>query len=116
MKITSVEETDEGLYVWETEGGQWIMDEDNNLMNIESKKGDSDKIEAITKAAHYFMREAGVEPNGKPVFLAGHRRVTDEQYEEQKARQAAGLTPDPFDVGALQDDLKEAIHDGGKIR
>lgn len=116
MKITSIEETNEGLYVWETDGGAWIMDEDRNLMNIQSVKGDKDKIDAITKAAHYFMKEMGVEPNGKPVFLAGVRRLTDEQYEEQVARQAAGLTPDPFDVGALQDDLKEAIHNGGKIR
>lgn len=116
MKISAVEETTYGLYVWETEGGAWIMDEDRNVMNIESEKGDATKIAAITEAAHRYMREAGVEPNGRPLFLAGNRRITDEQYEEQKARQAAGLTPDPFDVGAMEDDLKEAIHDGGKIR
>ena len=116
MKISSVEETKYGLYVWETDGGAWIMDEDRNLMNIESEKGDPLKIEAITRAAHHFMREMGTEPNGKPVFLAGTRRISEEQYEEQVARQKAGLTPDPFDVGAMEDDLKEAIHDGGKIR
>ena len=91
------------------------MDADRNVMNIEAKKGDKEKIKALTESAHYFMRATGVEPNGKPVFLAGNRRLTDEQYEEQKARQAAGLTPDPFDVGAMEDDLKAARLDGGRI-
>lgn len=116
MKISAVEESNEGLYIWETDDGKWFMDEEGNVLNVPATKGDTVKIEALKKVAHGLLRDMGMEPQGRPRFLSGHRRVTDEQYEEQKARQAAGLTPDPFDVGAMMDDLREAKQDGGRIR
>ena len=104
------------MYVWETADGKIIADEDGNLLNVAATKGDRVKIDALTRVAHGYLRDLGMEPSGEAKFLSGHRRVTQEQYEEQLARQKAGLTPDPFDVGAMEDDLKELKYDGGRIR
>lgn len=104
-RVSIVEQSQDGIYVWELDNGQWISDEDKNFLSMPSKKDDEYKLGKFREYAHNVLRNEGIEPNGKPVFLSGHRRVTDEQYEEQRARQAMGLTPDPFDVGALEDEM-----------
>lgn len=106
MKISAVEESSYGIYVWEVDG-KWLSDGEGRFLTVPSEKNDQIKIDAIRRAAHGYLIDMGLEPQGSAKFLSGHRQVTDEQYEEQLARQAAGLTPDPFDVGAAQDDLKE---------
>ena len=40
------------------------------------------------------------------MFFPGHRKVSDEEYQEQQARASAGLVPDTEDIGALVDDLR----------
>lgn len=111
MKAQVVEESIYGTYVWETGDGKRITDGEGRFLCMQSQKNDRVKIEAFKIFAHDCMRQMNAEPSGKPVFLSGHRPVTDEQYDEQKARGAAGITPDPFDVGAMNDDLK-AIKQG----
>lgn len=112
MKISTVEETNDGLYVWETGDGKFIKNEDGDFLLMPSKKNDAFKLERFKEFAHNVMRDAGVEPSGRPVFLAGFRKVSDEVYEEQKARRAAGLVPDQFDVGSLMDDAKTLQKEG----
>jgi hypothetical protein len=108
MKVSVVDDYGVGLYVWELENGQWISDGEGHFLTMPSDRGDEYKLGIFKKYAHNLLRESGVEPNGRAVFLPGHRQITDEQYEEQKARQDAGLTPDPFDVGAAEDELRYA--------
>lgn len=107
-KISIVKETDSGLYVWEMDNGQWIMDEERNVLSMPSIEGDQYKLGKFKEFVHNLLRNEGVEPNGHPVFLPGHRQITEEQYQEQLARQALGLTPDPFDVGAAMSELEYA--------
>lgn len=93
-RLTQIEETIYGVYVWEMPDGKWVGDDEGHYMLISSVKGDKDKIQALTDAA----RSYGV-TEGKPVFLAGRRKVTDEEYSMQETRLKLGLTPDPYDIG-----------------
>jgi hypothetical protein len=99
-KVKIVEETDYGLYLWEMPDGSIVADDEKNFLNIPGKRGDMEKIKIITDTVRSF----GIE-EGKPVFLSGHRRVTDEEYEYQKQRLEWGLIPDELDYGAARDEL-----------
>lgn len=101
-KIKIVEETEYGLYLWETIDGKLVCDEDKNYLNIPGKRGDQKKIKQLQDAARSF----GVD-GGKAVFLSGNRRVTDEEYEYQKQRMEWGLIPDELDYGAAREELMQ---------
>lgn len=90
-----------GMWVWEKPNGQYVADDDGNLMNVFSTKDNRESVRALAEAAaHYGF------PDGKAVFLPGHRPVDDEEYEYQLARHKWGLIPDEFDVGALNDEIE----------
>lgn len=81
--------------------GSWVADEDRNFLNIASKKGDQKRIAELTAAARSF----GIN-EGKAVFLSGHTQVSDEEFQSQKERLAAGYVPDPYDLPSLIEDMK----------
>lgn len=100
MKVTQIEESEDGLYVWELPNGKILVDEEYRQLNIPAKKGDVQRMRILRDAARsYGFHE------GKPKFLSGSRRVTDEEYEHQLDRAKAGLIPDPFDVGAMKEEM-----------
>ena len=103
MAAKVVEETKLGMYVWEMPDGTWVGDdaEPPNFMHIVSMKDDERRIAELTAAARYY----GVN-EGKPLFLSGHRPVSDEEYEEQVARLNEGLTPDPYDIPTMLEEYK----------
>jgi len=90
-----------GVYVWEMPDGSWVGDDDGNFMNIVSMRGDRKRIAQITDAA----RSYGI-LSGKPMFLEGHKPVSDEEYEIQRQRLHAGEMPDQWDLGNLIDEAK----------
>lgn len=96
-----VEETNLGLYLWSMPNGLPVGDDEGNYLNIPSVKGDREKIAILERA----VRSYGI-TEGHPVFLAGTRRITDDEFEEQKARQKAGLVPDPYDVAAIKEQMR----------
>lgn len=102
-RIRSVDEDEYGVYVWITPAGQQVEDADRNVMNIPAKAGDRKAMAQLREAAKYY----GV-PGGYPKFLPGRRQITDAELEDQKARLAAGLIPDPYDHKALQEELRIA--------
>lgn len=106
MKIRAIEESNAGVYLWMRDNGQLIADEKGNYLSMPSIKGDEFKLGKFKEFAYNEMRNAGVEPDGKPVFLAGHRQISENEYEKQRQRQLMGLTPDPFDIGAAQGELE----------
>lgn len=90
-----------GMYVWELPDGEIAGDGDGNIMNVFCMRGDRKAIEALADAAkHYGF------PDGKPLWWAGKRRISDEELEEQQTRERLGLTPDPLDFGAYRDELR----------
>lgn len=96
-----VREVDYGVYVWEMPNGQWVGDDQGNFLNVAAMAGDQKKIKNLKDA----VRGYGIEV-GQPLFLPGHRRVTDEEFEEQKLRLALGLIPDDHDIPALVESAK----------
>lgn len=105
-KVQEIEETNYGVYVWYTQDNKIIKNEDGDVLSVPSMKGDLTRINALKTVAHDYMKQMGAEPGGRAVFLAGRRQITDEQYEEQKARAAMGLTPDPFDFRAMEEEVR----------
>lgn len=103
LKTTNREYIDEvnyGVYVWFV-GEKVVTDDEGNFLNIPAMRGDRERIAKLADAA----RAHGID-NGRPVFISGNRRVTDEEYEEQKQRMMFGLTPDPMDVPAIVSDRR----------
>jgi hypothetical protein len=90
-----------GVYMWKMPNGSYIADEDRNFLNIPAEYGDTKRIEKLRAAVRSF----GI-TEGEPVFYAGHRRVSDEEYELQRERARMGLVPDTEDVGSLIDDMR----------
>lgn len=101
-KLKPVVDVKLGLYLWQMPNGQFVGDEDGNFMCIASEYGDIKKINALSEAAKHY----GVFEGGKPVFRPGGRMVSDSEYEDQVARAAEGLLPDPYDLAALTDEAR----------
>lgn len=100
-RLSVVEEYDWGVYVWQLPDGTYLADDDANFLNIPAKFGDRAKIKRLAEvAAHYGY------PDGTAVFSGGSRQINDEEFWEQICRLEAGLTPDPYDIGAMSDELK----------
>ncbi len=101
IKRDIVEEVPYGVYVWEMPDGRWVGDDEGNFLSIASMKHDQKRIEELT----YAVRGFGVE-SGKPLFLSGHRKISDEEYATQLLRHKWGLLPDEYDVPALKEELR----------
>lgn len=100
MKITEVEEVNYGVYVWQMPNDALVADEQGNYLSIYAIKGDVAKIKALRDAVKYH----GID-EGQPLWLSGHRKITDEEYEYQKQRLDLGLVADEWDIPALKEDL-----------
>lgn len=100
QKSQIIEETTLGIYVWEMPDGRWIGDDDGNFLSITSKKGNRSRIDALARE----VRSYGIDV-GQPKFLAGRRKIDDEEFEHQSERLKWGLTPDPLDIGVYKDSI-----------
>lgn len=96
QKYQVIEEAKYGVYVWEMPNGQWIGDDQGNFLCVAAMKGSEPKLKMLREAVQHY----GI-TDGKPVFLSGHRKVTDDEFETQKQRAAWGLIPDEYDIPAL---------------
>jgi hypothetical protein len=85
-----------GLYVYKKSNGKWFTDEDGNVLNIESTRGDIAQISKLKDAAKYY----GDDGEGEAVFVPGLTRVSEEEYSEQLDRMKQGLIPSLNDLGA----------------
>ena len=100
MAIKMISEGEYGVYVWLTDEDQIVKNEDGDIMNIASKRGDQHKMDLLKQAARYY----GID-NGRAVFYGNHRQISENEYQEQKQRQRMGLIPDPLDYTAIQEEL-----------
>lgn len=102
MKTTRkqiVEEVPWGVYVWEMPDGAFVGDDQGNFLSIAAMKGNQKRIQELKDTvASYGITE------GKPFYLSGHRKISDEEFEEQRRRMAFGLVPDELDVAALREE------------
>jgi len=86
-----------GIYVWLLQEGGVFKDDDDNVLNIPSMRGDIEKMSEIRKAAAHYGQ-----PEGQAVFIAGIGRLTEEEYQEDKYRMDNGLLS-YGDTGAWRD-------------
>jgi hypothetical protein len=100
-RVTVVEETNIGLYVWMLPNGEPLADEDANLLAIPSKRGDKRRMKMLADAAAHHGY-----PDGEPYFYAGSRRVSDEEFWEQIERIQNGEVPDPYDIPAIMGEIE----------
>jgi hypothetical protein len=85
-----------GLYVYKKSDGNWFTDGTGSILNIPSERGDISKISELRKAALHY----GDDGEGKPVFVPGLTRISEEEYSEQIDRMKNGLIPSMNDHGA----------------
>ena len=102
MKITPMEESNIGIYVWQMPDESVVMDEDNNYLCVPSARGDIVQIKKLKELAKHYGLD-----DGKPLFFSGHRTVTEDELEEQKSRASMGLVPDTQDLPAMMEYVKE---------
>jgi len=86
-----------GIYVWLLPDGNIFKDNDDNVLNIPSMRGDISKMAEIRNAAKHYGQ-----PDGQAVFIPGIGRVTEEEYQEDKYRMENGLLT-YGDTGAWRD-------------
>lgn len=98
-----------GVYVWQMPDGKVVGDDQRNFLSIQAKFGDLKRISELTSA----VRALGIR-EGSPLFLSGHRKVSDEEYENQQERLKSGLIPDDHDLPAILEDIVE--HDAATRR
>ncbi len=111
MKTTNrqvVKEVPWGVYVWQCPDGEFLADDSGNFMLVFCEEGNRQAIKAITDAARFYGF-----PEGKPVYWSGRRPISDEEYEHQLSRAAAGLVPDPLDIGAIKDEERALRQQNG---
>ena len=87
---------DWGLYVYKKSNGKWFTDDDGNVLNIPSMKGDISQIAKLKQAAMHN----GDPGDGKAIFVPGLTRISDDEYTEQVDRMKNGLIPSMNDLGA----------------
>ncbi|NDB81479.1 MAG: hypothetical protein EB127_01830 [Alphaproteobacteria bacterium] len=102
MNVSVVEETNYGVYVWQMPDGSLVCDEDGRYLSVPATKGSASRINSLrTVAKSYGITE------GQPLWMSGHRQITDDEHEKQLQRREWGLIPDELDVPALMEDLKQ---------
>lgn len=109
MGVKVVKETEYGVYVWQMPNGSIVGDDEGHWMCISAKEGDLRKVQALQDAA----RSYGIE-EGTPLFLPGTRKVTDDEWAEQKARMELGLIPDDYDAAAWAEEIEDARRNHNK--
>jgi hypothetical protein len=90
-----------GVYTWEV-GGRPVVDEDLNYLVAPARRGD---VRAIARLTEFVNKELGIYEGG-PVFRGGTRPISQEEWEDQMARQLNGEVADPYDIGNLIDEYK----------
>lgn len=107
-----IQEVPWGMLVWECPDGEILGDGDGNIMHVFCTNQDPVMFEASKKALAEAARGYGF-PEGKPVFWAGRRPISDEELEHQMARAAAGLVPDPLDIAAIKEEERMLKNQNG---
>lgn len=102
--LKPVRDNEYGVYLWKKADGKYFSNDSGEFLSIPARYGDLRMMKAIGDAARYY----GVFEGGRAEFISGARQVSSNEYDDQMERMLDGKTPDPYDVGALRDELAEA--------
>lgn len=98
-----VPESSIGVCLWEIDG-KYLSDGDGGFLSLEGVIGDRRVEEKMRKAARYWT---GIEV-GQPKWLPGARKISDDEYDDQKERLLDGKIPD------VVDEVRQAMQRGKK--
>ena len=93
-KIQVVNEYPYGVCIWRDADGCILGDEDNNFLSIAGNCNDPIVEAKMEKAARYWM---GASFSGGPSWVSGARKISDDEYDDQKDRLLQGKVPDPIE-------------------
>jgi len=103
-----IEEVPYGTLLWQMPNGAFVSDGEGRYLTLFAMKDDMEKRKVMRD---FVKSEFGI-TEGRVFYMSGNRPITDEEYEEQKQRMLFGLTPDPLDVGAAREELKNVRRRG----
>lgn len=101
MSLRVVKETNIGVYV-ALSFGIPIDDGDGHVLSIPSRENDRQRIGTLIVTAKAYGYD-----NVSVNFIAGVRKIDDDEYEVQQQRLEAGLVPDVNELGSAMDDYRE---------
>ncbi len=95
-KVSAVKESDYGVCVWELvdDTGQFLG-EGEKYLSLEGKLGDEVVEQRMRIAVRSYIGDR-VE-YGRPVWIPGHRKISDMEADDQMARFLDGKIPDEVD-------------------
>lgn len=76
-KISVVNETRLGVYVWELPNGKILGNDEGDILSIDSYYGDLTRVSILCREA----KALGFE-DGKPIFWAGQHKCSDDDWYE----------------------------------
>lgn len=82
-----------GVCVWQLEDGSFLGSEDNVFLSMEGVIGDRRVEERMRLAVLHYMGD----DSGSPKWMPGARKVTNDEWDDQKARLLEGKIPDEVD-------------------
>lgn len=82
-----------GVCVWEIDGS--YLSDGNGFLSLEGVMNDPKVEHRMREAAYYWLDGEKI---GKPTWLPDARKITNDEWEDQKARLEAGMIPDPVDA------------------
>jgi hypothetical protein len=100
-KVSIVDETNIGLYIWMLPTGEPLADEDANFLAIPAKRGDKKRMKLLADTANSYGY-----PDGEAVFYAGSRRISDDEFWHQVDNIMNGRVPDDYDIPALMGEIE----------
>jgi len=92
-RTIAVPESSYGVCLWQMPDGSYFG-ADGKYLSLEGVMGDSRVEFKMRQSAYYWLGEE----IGKPVWISGARKVTDDEYDDQSARLRDGLIPDEYDA------------------
>ena len=89
-----VPESAKGTCVWEIDGA-YLGDADNNFLSMEGIMHDP-RVEAKMREAANYWLDGKLE--GKPTWINGARKISKDEWEDQKSRLIDGQIPDEVEA------------------
>lgn len=78
----------------ETYGGGYLASEPGLFLAMEGRVGDASVEAKMSEAAHFWLDAPMHEYVGKPKWMPGHRKVTQNEHDDQMERLQDGQIPD----------------------
>jgi hypothetical protein len=92
-RTIAVPESAYGVCLWQMPDGSYLG-QDGHYLSLEGVMGDRRVEEKMRKSAEYWLEST----EGRPAWISGARKVTDDEYDDQSARLRDGLIPDEYDA------------------